>query len=544
MSPRRFVVILTLLLCGCFSSASRADWKAELLAIPIQSEGRVMPLETYARELSARLTGSAGSPAGRDPIEFFCELWFRPGAQMHEPIIRVAPRSFRVRIGLDPERQMFAPAQIASNHEIVGLLEGFADRRLVNPAAFPLPDQKRAIELRFVIDRLGAFSAGAPLPIVPGPDGGSFLLAGAGGGDPGTERVVAAISALRDAYLAGAPLDGPAHALAASIEGAGSLSPERRRALRHELVLTDHDPGTKAAIAYALALLVFFGARRLHRWPLYALEALLAGVGIIEHAALVGIRAVVLERAPVSNSYEALLWAGLVAAVIGAVAGAIRRGGWYTSAGIAAGLCALLLAGLTPIQDQASALPPALRSNFWLTAHVLTIVASYGVLAVASALGHAHLIRSALSRRRGEPSRFGGALITQTYRMIQVGLLLLTAGTVLGGVWAADSWGRFWGWDPKETWALVSIATYFVVLHARHTGWIRDFGLAASAVLAFAAIVWTFYGVNFVMATGLHTYGFGSGGAAWVAAWVGAEAVFVLVCRPRDPGRTGQSTER
>jgi ABC-type transport system involved in cytochrome c biogenesis permease subunit len=79
-------------------------------------------------------------------------------------------------------------------------------------------------------------------------------------------------------------------------------------------------------------------------------------------------------------------------------------------------------------------------------------------------------------------------------------------------VWAAESWGRFWGWDPKETWALISILTYFAVLHARYVRWLKDFGLAASAVLGLVVIVWTFYGVNYVMATGLHSYGFGSGG--------------------------------
>jgi len=118
----------------------------------------------------------------------------------------------------------------------------------------------------------------------------------------------------------------------------------------------------------------------------------------------------------------------------------------------------------------------------------------------------------------------------QTYRTIQVGLVLLTAGTILGGVWAADSWGRFWGWDPKETWALISILTYFAVLHARYVRWLKDFGLAAAAVLGLVVIVWTFHGVNYVMATGLHSYGFGSGGEAYVGLWAAIELVFLAIC--------------
>ncbi|MBK7404501.1 MAG: cytochrome c biogenesis protein CcsA [Phycisphaerales bacterium] len=118
----------------------------------------------------------------------------------------------------------------------------------------------------------------------------------------------------------------------------------------------------------------------------------------------------------------------------------------------------------------------------------------------------------------------------QTYRLMQVGLVLLTAGTILGGVWAAESWGRFWGWDPKETWALISIVVYFIMLHARYSGWIKDFGLAVAAVLGFVAIVWTFYGVNYVMATGLHSYGFGAGGEKWVGIWAVIELLFLAAC--------------
>ena len=75
------------------------------------------------------------------------------------------------------------------------------------------------------------------------------------------------------------------------------------------------------------------------------------------------------------------------------------------------------------------------------------------------------------------------------YRALQVGVLLLAAGTILGGVWADYAWGRFWGWDPKEVWALVALLAYVAVLHARHTGWLGNFGLAAWSVVSFATVV-------------------------------------------------------
>lgn len=201
-----------------------------------------------------------------------------------------------------------------------------------------------------------------------------------------------------------------------------------------------------------------------------------------------------------------------------------------------AALISVLFAGLVPLTDRSNSLPAVLRSNYWLIVHVLTIVASYGVLAVAAVLGHVYLVKHVLltgHKARTEDGKLSHPIIAQAYRTIQVGLLLLTAGTILGGVWAADSWGRFWGWDPKETWALISIVVYFAVLHARYVGWLRDFGLAAAAVLGFVVIVWTFYGVNYVMATGLHSYGFGSGGEVWVGLWAIAEIVLLIVCRWR-----------
>ena len=99
-----------------------------------------------------------------------------------------------------------------------------------------------------------------------------------------------------------------------------------------------------------------------------------------------------------------------------------------------------------------------------------------------------------------------------TYRAMQVGVLLVAAGTILGGVWADYSWGRFWGWDAKEVWALITLLVYLVPLHGRFAGWVNTFGLIASSVVCFASVMMAWYGVNFVLSTGLHAYGFTDGG--------------------------------
>ena len=170
---------------------------------------------------------------------------------------------------------------------------------------------------------------------------------------------------------------------------------------------------------------------------------------------------------------------------------------------------------------QFSPLQPVLRDNFWLTIHVLTIVSSYAAGALAWGLGCLSLgyyllgsyRPSAPGSGRGKgPPEACASLAGFIYKAMQVAVLLLAAGTILGGLWADVSWGRFWGWDPKEVWALVSLLAYLVILHGRYAGWIGNFGLAAGSVLGAAVIGMSWYGVNFLLGAGLHSYGFGQGG--------------------------------
>jgi hypothetical protein len=98
----------------------------------------------------------------------------------------------------------------------------------------------------------------------------------------------------------------------------------------------------------------------------------------------------------------------------------------------------------------------------------------------------------------------------------------------LGGVWAAESWGRFWDWDPKESWAFISICLYLIWVHAYRFHRIASFGLAIGAVTGLLAISFTWYGVNYILGTGLHSYGFGSGGELYYYLFVGAESALLI----------------
>ena len=117
------------------------------------------------------------------------------------------------------------------------------------------------------------------------------------------------------------------------------------------------------------------------------------------------------------------------------------------------------------------------------------------------------------------------------YRAMQVGVLLIAAGTILGGVWADASWGRFWGWDPKEVWALITLLVYLVPLHGRFAGWVTTFGLAVASIVCFNSVVMAWYGVNFVLGVGLHSYGFTEGGSQGLMSMIIAGVMSIPLVR-------------
>jgi ABC-type transport system involved in cytochrome c biogenesis permease subunit len=158
---------------------------------------------------------------------------------------------------------------------------------------------------------------------------------------------------------------------------------------------------------------------------------------------------------------------------------------------------------------------------------VLTITLGYAAFSLSLVIGNLGLGQLVFTGRESKqmPLR---QLAFYAYRAVQVGVVLLAAGTILGGVWADYSWGRFWGWDPKETWALIALLGYVALVHARFRGMVGPFGFLAGCVSAFLGVLMAWYGVNFVLGVGLHSYGFSSGGVSYVATYCSAQLAFVV----------------
>ena len=221
-------------------------------------------------------------------------------------------------------------------------------------------------------------------------------------------------------------------------------------------------------------------------------------------------RTMITGEAPWTNGYEALVFIAWVLALTGLV---FSRFNMAILAG--AGLMAffiLFVADLNLLDPEITTLQPVLKS-YWLMIHVAVITGSYAPLGIACILGLINLILY-IFRTKSNNERVGyniNVLTAVTEMTMTIGLFMLTIGTFLGGIWANESWGRYWGWDPKETWALVAVLVYAIILHLRYIPALKDkFTFNVLALWGYASILFTFFGVNFYL-VGLHSYANGEG---------------------------------
>lgn len=330
--------------------------------------------------------------------------------------------------------------------------------------------------------------------------------------------------AFADVYFAGyIPISGVPHVLSQR----ASLYYPTPNQLKAELFYYRTPMISYAAVFYLGALALFLLS--------YALPALtvpagvFAALGFTVHTIALCLRCYILWRPPVSNMAETMIYVPWIIIIVGALL-SLRlksKAPIISACGGAVILLALLertlgAHGLENVQA-------VLNSQLWLTIHVLMIVGSYGVLILAGLLGHIALA-----------SRYFTATIPKslTYAIeqsIYIGVALLIPGTILGGVWAAQSWGRFWDWDPKESWAFITACLYLVIIHSYRFNRIGANGLAIGSILGLMAVSFTWYGVNYILGTGLHTYGFGSGGEWVYYTYLLVELAFIAGCLLRQP---------
>lgn len=275
-----------------------------------------------------------------------------------------------------------------------------------------------------------------------------------------------------------------------------------------------------AIVLYAMGLVV--GALTYAKHPNLTFTLLL--IAFVFHSLILCLRCFILQRPPVSNMFETVIYVPWIAVLTGLLLWLKYRNSTLLFSAAFSAIALLLLLKVSYLSANLENVQAVLDSQYWLLVHVLMVVGSYGAFILSGIIGHCYLLSYWKHNKETEENKFLSKIILQS---LYFGVALLIPGTILGGVWAAESWGRFWDWDPKESWAFISCCTYLIGIHAYRFHYIHHFGLALCSIIGLMIISFTWYGVNYILGTGLHSYGFGFGGEIYYYGYLLIEVLFL-----------------
>ena len=224
------------------------------------------------------------------------------------------------------------------------------------------------------------------------------------------------------------------------------------------------------------------------------------------------LRCIVMERPPIGKLYETIIFIAATAAILGLLFEGVVKNHIALAVAILAGAALVWIGELyeaTSAEDTVDPLVAALRSTFWLSTHVVIITLGYTAGIFAGLLSHVYIFGKLFGAEKDNP-QFYRTLTRMVYGVICFAMLFSIVGTILGGIWGNYSWGRFWGWDPKENGAFLIVLMNLIIVHSRLGGLIRDLGLHMLSIIGGCIVVFSWFYVN-NMGVGLHSYGFTSG---------------------------------
>lgn len=553
---RRAVPIFFLLLLPAAASAQKADtehllkntiperqaeqWGRMQIQCPT---GRIEPVDTYTDKLLRKIYRSnsfEGLSSGQVIIGFL----LNPTYWSNVPFIRQTNKELQQTYSLPPGKYIRFFDVFDENGRY--LMSDAVDAAYARPAAERTRLEKDLLKLDEKVNILYSLRQGKMFALfpLPGDEGGKWY-------SPGDDLSVYSgrdslfVSKIMPWYLseASAALRTGNWENAAEVLSMMSVYQQKQSAVpllseeqvSWELVYNKARLFFWSAMGYmavGLLLLIFvvWQLLRPKRWfkaiilPLTALVVLV----FLLHTSGIGIRWYISGRAPWANAYESMIYVAWATALAGLLF--IRRSSLTLAlAAFFAGII-LFVANLNFMDPEITPLVPVLKS-YWLMIHVAVITASYGFFGISFLLG----LLTLGFMCAGNPAK--AALLRPHIRELRIinevslhiGLYLLTAGIFLGAVWANESWGRYWGWDPKETWALITMVVYAFILHGRFVPQLRsDYAFSVMSVLGLASVLMTYFGVNYYL-SGLHSYGGGDTPPGLAAVFIAYACAFALI---------------
>ena len=488
--------LLALLILGGAGALSAGPAPDALGPLPVQHDGRAMPLDTLARELVWTITGSHGWK-GQDPTATLTGILFDAHASAAEPMVLLGSKELALQAGFPAGVTHASFMDIVRNPVLLGIMDDARQAEAQNLPRAGLLQAGEKLEKRLVaMQSLLNHQAVRPIPVTRDPK--------AQWGVPGLFTRQGFQVLLKDPRLEGWPT--PAQ-------------------MDEEILYNKVNPARWSWIILlvSLGLSVAAWVKKHKILDGLAFGALVAGLGMMSWGILLRWHAG--GRIPAANMYESMLFLAWGVGIFAVVAYALLRNRMVVINAASMAALTMALTDLLPIDRFIHPIAPVLAGTPWLAIHVPIIMVGYAILALGLVIAHMQVAVTIFAPSRQD-------LLDKMYDLLYwymfTGSLFLVAGIITGSMWAASSWGRYWGWDPKEVWSLVAFLAYMAILHAKLDRLIGKFGVAVISILAFQTIIMTYLGVNFVLATGMHSYGMGDSPVmTWMMLVALAETLFL-----------------
>lgn len=501
---------------------------------PVLMDGRVKPLDSVARNRLMMLSGKS-IPTKADgtrvtPAQWMADVTFDRQKAATYKVFRIDNLDVKTLLGLNESEKYFSLADIFQRVEIL-------DKQIKR--AIDMPEEKRGVFEQNIlalstkirqyqlIELLGSRIQGMGMaeqsihPIPPKGEDGVWRNLADGAADVQSDEIAAATlthwDTMQKAYVAG-NIAGFNDAVAGYHGFLTGELPGIIRKTRFESGFNRMDPFMWSTALYVGALVLVFVSWLGGRHVLAISAAVVIVIALIMQTYGITARILISGNAPVTNLYSSAVFIGWAAVLICLILEAIFRNTFsLVTACIVGFACLLISRGLATDGDTMPVLQAVLASNFWLSTHVLAITLGYAAVFLAGILGIIFIVAGTFMPSLDKTTiKNVGQMI---YGITAFAVFFSFVGTVLGGIWADQSWGRFWGWDPKENGAVLIVLWTAMMLHARWGGMAQQRGMAVLAVFGGIVTSWSWFGTN-MLGAGLHSYGFTDSRDMWLWSYV------------------------
>jgi cytochrome c-type biogenesis protein CcsB len=505
----------------------------------IQVQGRLAPFNTISSEYLRKITGGKSSLFGMNSDEVILSMMANPVEWQQAPIIKVKHDKVKELLGITGKKATYL--------DFINLSQGtYKLSKEVNAAYAKKPGERGTFEKDLIAadERLNVaymVFTQSFLKILPDPRNSHspwFAPNDKINGLPSADSNF--IASVIPSYL-NSLADGNMILANQLVKGMGDyqkkygadIMPSQSKLeleIRYnKMNLFNRLGSLYGLLGFIMIIFSFVALFKPSKWVTVVLKVFLIiiSIGFLAQTAGLAMRWYISGHAPWSDGYESMIYIAWVTMLAGLIFA--RKSDMTLSATTILASIILMVAHLSWMNPEITNLVPVLKS-YWLTIHVSVITASYGFIALSMLLGFINLIIM-IFRNKANLEHLNdniGELTAISERAMTAGLYMLTVGTFLGGVWANESWGRYWGWDPKETWALISVLVYSFITHMRMMPGLRGrFSFNFASVIGFFSILMTYFGVNYYL-SGLHSYAKGDSVPIPTFVYYSVAAIFIL----------------